>query len=85
MNLGSRSCGSSVSPPSYSRQRRPDHPGWPTPKILAALIPSARLHVYNSSHLELVTRPDPARAPSRRRFLTRQPHAKHVRTQIAAP
>ncbi len=26
-------------------------------KILAALIPSARLHVYNGGHLELVTRP----------------------------
>ncbi len=26
-------------------------------RILAALIPSARLHVYNGGHLELVTRP----------------------------
>ncbi|MGO9784878.1 MAG: alpha/beta fold hydrolase [Streptosporangiaceae bacterium] len=26
-------------------------------KILAALIPSARLHVYNGGHLERVTRP----------------------------
>ena len=26
-------------------------------KILAALIPSARLHVYNGGYLELVTRP----------------------------
>ena len=27
-------------------------------RILAALIPSARLHVYHGGHLELVTRPD---------------------------
>ena len=27
-------------------------------KILAALIPRARLHVYHGGHLELVTRPD---------------------------
>jgi hypothetical protein len=42
--------------PGARGRRRPDHPAGQR-QILAALIPSARLHVYSGGHAELVARP----------------------------